>query len=59
MTPNDKHPNKSAKVHTTDSGVSFVKARDVLQSENGRRAIKQSISRDAKGRGSNAPSKKT
>ncbi|HEX8360183.1 MAG TPA: hypothetical protein VF613_08750 [Longimicrobium sp.] len=57
MTPNDKGPNKRAKVHTTPSGVSFVKARDVLQSENGRRALKQSISRDAKGRG-NGPSKK-
>lgn len=57
MKPNDKHPSKSAKVHTTDSGVSFVKARDVIQSENGRRAINQSIVRDSKGP-NNAPSKK-
>ncbi|HEX8452046.1 MAG TPA: hypothetical protein VF647_08115 [Longimicrobium sp.] len=43
MTPNDARPSKSAKVHTNRSGVSYVKADDVLRSENGRRAIEQSI----------------
>ncbi len=43
MTPNDSRPHKSAKVHTSPSGVSYVKADDVIRSENGRRAIEHSI----------------
>lgn len=43
MTPNDSRPRKNAKVHTSPSGVSYVKADDVLRSENGRRAIEHSI----------------
>jgi hypothetical protein len=42
MTPNDSRP-QNAKVHTSPSGVSYVKADDVLRSENGRRAIEHSI----------------
>jgi hypothetical protein len=43
MTPNDSRHRKSAKVHTSPSGVSYVKADDVIRSENGRRAIERSI----------------
>lgn len=43
MKPNDSRPHKSAKVHTNPSGVSYVKADDVIRSENGRRAIEHSI----------------
>lgn len=43
MKPNDSRPRKSAKVHTSPSGVSYVKADDVIRSENGRRAIEHSI----------------
>lgn len=43
MTPNDSRDRKSAQVHTSPSGVSYVKADDVIRSENGRRAIERSI----------------
>lgn len=57
MTPKKTGPRKSAKVHTSHSGVSFVKARDVIRSENGRRAIEQSIDNNAKGRNNTLPKK--
>jgi hypothetical protein len=54
MTPNDARPHKNAKVHTSPSGVSYVKADDVLRSENGRRAIEHSMKNAARSRKANS-----